>query len=807
MTVNSKAPDKSGNVIVGIPELEQLKGKVVQLENDDHAYSLLKIIAEALGMQVGAGGSWTGTAYVSLGAFATKDTIGPDDLTPELKAQLKGDPGEPPTIDSALDLTSANPVMNSAIAAELLNLRALVASQYYPEGNVKDASELTAGIKYNFADDGTERTATVKPFSNTGDPENDNSGLVGRVVIPPFVDADGNPYIFDDGTRYKVVGVGVGSGNPADEENFNSTNENTNLTTVIAPSTVTTIGLHAFRSCPALVSVSLPAVTAVVGHSFRDCFALASVSLPAATFIGGSSFRACSRMATAHLPAVTTVDGYAFINCSDLSSVSLPAATTIGDGAFQSCSSLSSVSLPAATTIGEYVFNSCSRLASVDFGDTPRSAVPTLPTNAFRSVPTSCKIIVPDAQYDALVAAPGWRDLVTAGYTFLRHSEWGYARKYEVENKADKPTTFTAGNLAEFDSNGNPVDSGVTKYDFEPISPFAKYYPEGNVKDASELTAEIKYNFADGTERTATVKPFCNTGYPENDNSRLEGRVVIPPFVDVDGNPYISDDGTMYKVVGVSDGTAVSLNSDLTTIIAPSTVTTIGDYAFVSCPALTSVSLPSATTIGESAFNYCTALATISLPAATTIGSGAFYSCYGLASVSLTTATAIGNNAFSSCTSLATISLPAATTIREGAFSGCSKLESVSLPAATTIGAGAFGGCSRLEYVSLPVATTIEHYSFNGCTVLSTVSLPAATTIRDGAFDSCSELVSVNFGGTPLPSVPTLGDNVFGSVPTSCKIIVPDAQYDAWVAAPGWSDLVTAGYTFLRHSEWEDSLK
>jgi hypothetical protein len=49
--------------------------------------------------------------------------------------------------------------------------------------------------------------------------------------------------------------------------------------------------------------------------------------------------------------------------------------------------------------------------------------------------------------------------------------------------------------------------------------------------------------------------------------------------------------------------------------------------------------------------------------------------------------------------------------------------------------------------------------------------------------------------------------NTFFDVPTSCKIIVPDAQYDAWVAAPGWSDLVAAGYTFLSHSEWEDSLK
>ena len=184
----------------------------------------------------------------------------------------------------------------------------------------------------------------VKPFCNTdGTAANDNSNLSGRVVIPPFVDASGNGYISDDGTRYKVVGVSEGVPDA----------ENQNLTAIVTPNTVTTIGDNAFSSCTLLTSISLP--------------------------------------------AAMTVGSDAFADCHPLTSVSLLAVTSIGDNAFFNCAKLTSVSLPAAENIGNYAFYYCSLMTSVDFGDTPRSSVPTLGVNAFDAVPTTCKIIVPDA--------------------------------------------------------------------------------------------------------------------------------------------------------------------------------------------------------------------------------------------------------------------------------------------------------------------------------------------------------------------------------------------------------------------------
>jgi len=84
----------------------------------------------------------------------------------------------------------------------------------------------------------------------------------------------------------------------------------------------------------------------------------------------------------------------------------------------------------------------------------------------------------------------------------------------------------------------------------------------------------------------------------------------------------------------------------IVSVVAPQTVTAIGNDAFNSCNSLASVNLPQAQTIGSFAFSYCTSLTSVSLPQATAIGDYAFSYCDTLASVSLPQATAIGDRAF-----------------------------------------------------------------------------------------------------------------------------------------------------------------
>ena len=105
----------------------------------------------------------------------------------------------------------------------------------------------------------------------------------------------------------------------------------------------------------------------------------------------------------------------------------------------------------------------------------------------------------------------------------------------------------------------------------------------------------------------------------------------------------------------------------LTSATLPSTVKSIGDYAFSACIALPSVIIPNGTEyIGNSSFSICWVLSSINIPnSVTAIGDMAFDGCKAMASVTIGTGvTAIGNQSFAACSNLTSISFlgPAAPT-------------------------------------------------------------------------------------------------------------------------------------------------
>ena len=108
----------------------------------------------------------------------------------------------------------------------------------------------------------------------------------------------------------------------------------------------------------------------------------------------------------------------------------------------------------------------------------------------------------------------------------------------------------------------------------------------------------------------------------------------------------------------------------------PDSVTSIGDYAFYYCTSLTSVTIPdSVTSIGLLRSISCTSLASITIPdSVTSIGVAAFESCTSLTSVTIPdSVTSIGDYAFYNCTSLTSVTLPA-TLFVEGNYSDYSLL-------------------------------------------------------------------------------------------------------------------------------------
>ena len=97
---------------------------------------------------------------------------------------------------------------------------------------------------------------------------------------------------------------------------------------------------------------------------------------------------------------------------------------------------------------------------------------------------------------------------------------------------------------------------------------------------------------------------------------------------------------------------------NLQTITIPSSVTSIGSYAFSYCSGLTSITIPeSVTTIGNYAFYGYSSLTSIAIPnSVTSIGNSAFGGCSSLTSITIPNGvTSISNYAFNYCTSLKTI--------------------------------------------------------------------------------------------------------------------------------------------------------
>ena len=205
-------------------------------------------------------------------------------------------------------------------------------------------------------------------------------------------------------------------------------------------------------------------------------------------------------------------------------------------------------------------------------------------------------------------------------------------------------------------------------------------------------------------------------------------------------------------------------DTEITNLVIPNSVTSIGYGAFEYCSGLTSITIPnSVTSIGDYAFKNCSGLTSITIPnSVTSIGDYAFYGCSGLTSVTIGSGvTSIGSWAFAGCSGLTSITIPnSVTSIGNSTFEGCKGLTSVTIPnSVMSIGNYAFSGCSGLTSVTIPNSvTSIGNYAFSGCSALTSVTIGnSVTSIGSGAFYGCSALTSVTIGN----SVTSIGDYAF----------------------------------------------
>lgn len=217
----------------------------------------------------------------------------------------------------------------------------------------------------------------------------------------------------------------------------------------------------------------------------------------------------------------------------------------------------------------------------------------------------------------------------------------------------------------------------------------------------------------------------------------------------------------------------------LTSVTLPSSLQTVGLYAFNSCKGLTSVHFPQTLhSIEMNAFNY-TNLTSIILPDSVSfLGSEAFSSCTQLTSVVLSAdLDSIGSGVFNSCSALTDITISQQNnkyTIADGILFN---------KEATTLYTSLI---SRNGDYTVPEGVTFiaeDAFSFNS--ELTSVTLPSTLlTIGKSAFMYCNNLANVR-SKSLIP--PVAGESAFSNLADSTTLFVPAGSYTAYATAAEWS--------------------
>ena len=369
------------------------------------------------------------------------------------------------------------------------------------------------------------------------------------------------------------------------------------LTSVYIPNSVTSIGDAAFSGC-SLISVTIGnSVTSIGGSAFSGCWGLKSVTIPnSVTSICDYAFYGCSGLKSVTIPyGVTSICDYAFYGCG-LTSITIPnSVTSIGDHAFSGCWGLKSVTIPnSVTSISNYAFLSCSGLTSivVEKGNTKYDSR------------NNCNAIIE-----------------TASNTLIRGCK----------------TTVIPNSVTAIGSNAFRGCSSLTSV---------------TIPNSVTSIGSVAFEGCSGLTSVTIGNSVTSIG-----NSAFGGcsgltKVIVP---DIAAWCNISFGSSYGNPLYYAKHIFSDENTEITDLVIPNSVTTIGDYAFIGCNALTSVTIPnSVTSIGWGAFAYCSGLTSVTIPnSVTSIGQGAFLYCSGLTSITIpNSVTSIGNYAFTNCTGL-----------------------------------------------------------------------------------------------------------------------------------------------------------
>lgn len=181
---------------------------------------------------------------------------------------------------------------------------------------------------------------------------------------------------------------------------------------------------YAFDYNSSLEAITMPnSITSILNQSFRGCYSLPFLIVPnSVSKLTTQWLYHCYSMKAVILPnSITSLDGQA-LRSIKVKTIILPTRIQSLPTLFiDSTNSLANIIIPKnITSIATSAFSGCTSMAFYDFSH--HTAVPTLANaNAFTSIPTDCKIIVPDNLYDTWKTATNWS---TYASHIIKKTDW-----------------------------------------------------------------------------------------------------------------------------------------------------------------------------------------------------------------------------------------------------------------------------------------------------------------------------------------------------------------------------------------------
>lgn len=222
-------------------------------------------------------------------------------------------------------------------------------------------------------------------------------------------------------------------------------------------------------------------------------------------------------------------------------------------------------------------------------------------------------------------------------------------------------------------------------------------------------------------------------------------------------------------------------------VTIPSTVTSLGDGAFVLCEGLTSITIPnSVTSISYDAFASCKTLKSVTIPnSVTEIGESAFYDCIKLTNVTIpNSVTMIDTYAFWDCLDLKSIVIPdSVTSIGWSAFRDCNNLTNIKI---------LNPDCEIIDdKIGTTISSTATIYGYDNSTAESYANKWNRNFISLGGAPQYTHTISFNAnGGSVSTSSKTVtSGSTYGTLPTPTRT---GYTFNGWYTASSGGTKITS---------------